>query len=174
MKWVRPGKKSSMETKRARCCLASGLKAKDTHLRKDGFGMKAVRTGGGSPPQAGGLSRSYQEREMKGKCLLLIVFHARREKKWGFCKRLQPSVIQACLSDTKTLRDGKRGEIGPTVGWLLARLMMRLSCTLLPHRGFPLCSLFLFFSFWRHRGGLSENWMHAKRAKERVFAHEIE
>lgn len=46
---------------------------------------------------------------------------------------------------------------GPTVGSLLATLMMRLSCSLLPYRDFPLWSFFVSFSFCHHHGNPPSN-----------------
>lgn len=77
-----------MKTKHVRCCLASGLKAKDTHLRMDGFLDEGMRRGGGSPSGRGFSHTKRGNLPGRGevgrlrKCLLLIGFYARREK-WG-------------------------------------------------------------------------------------------
>lgn len=149
VKGVWHGMKSSMETKRFHWCLASGLKAGDTHLRMDGFGMKgwgevenALQAG--NPIVAGGL----KEMKKNTSHWFFFFFLAGREKEGPpvhLCKRLQPTVSLAPLSDKKAHHGGTREERGLTVGWPLATLMMRLSCTLLPYRAFPVWSEFLFF-----------------------------
>lgn len=110
-----------------------------------------MRRGGESPAgrQAQDCSRRRERNEEK---YLSIVFYAGREKEGlptHICKRLPTP-----LSHKKAHRDGTSEKRGLTVGWPLAKLMMRLSCALLPHGAFPVQSEFLsLFFVWQHHGG---------------------
>ncbi len=145
-----------------------------------------MRRGRGSPAGRGSLTKRGNLAGGEGSKMLLIDCLLCQKGKMGLpahiCNRLQPSVIPAPLSDTKTRHDRMREERGPTVGWPLARLTTRLSCTLLPHWGFPvLLQIFFFSTLWCHHGGPLENLMYANnfyihdsQAKQRAWIPERE
>lgn len=76
--------------------------------------------------QAGGFLKTQTEEQDKEKHFLLIVFYARRDK-WGFCKRCQPSVIPARLSDTKRPNSGIAAGHADDEAQLLVASLQRLS-----------------------------------------------
>lgn len=81
------------------------------------------------------------------KYFLLIVFYAGRERRGllHITVRGSSSLRSRLPSQTKMQLDRTREERrGPAVGWLRARWMMRLSCTLHPYRAFPVWSELCF------------------------------
>lgn len=111
-------------------------RAKDAHLRTNGFGIWDEERWT-KPCRQGAFLKRKQKNEMKKNASYWLSF-------------MLEGISGASVRGAQWSPLVSQTQRGPTVGSLLATLMMRRSCSLLPCRDFPLWSFFVSFSFCHH------------------------